>query len=110
MLFRNMWLGEPHVPEKTKKYYAAAGELRRYREQTARLNAHRVTPVRLQTTAYGIRDTDYGIRDTAYGIRPTGYGIRDTGYGIRPTGYGIRDTDYGLQTTGENNASPGYQR
>jgi hypothetical protein len=30
-------------PEKDKKYHAAAGEIRRYREQTIRLNAHHVT-------------------------------------------------------------------
>jgi len=31
--------------KKTKTYHAAAGEIRCYREQTVRLNAHRVTPV-----------------------------------------------------------------
>jgi hypothetical protein len=31
--------------KKTKKYHAAAGEIRHYREQTVRLNAHRVSPV-----------------------------------------------------------------
>jgi len=31
--------------EKEKTYHAAAGEIRRYREQTARLHAHRVSPV-----------------------------------------------------------------
>ncbi len=30
---------------KTKTYHAAAGEIRRYREQTVRLNAYRVSPV-----------------------------------------------------------------
>jgi hypothetical protein len=44
-LFRNMGLSEPHVPEQDKTYHAAAGELRYYREQPARLNAHRVTPI-----------------------------------------------------------------
>ncbi len=31
--------------KKTKKHHAAAGEIRRYRVQTVRLNAHRVSPV-----------------------------------------------------------------
>ncbi len=42
--------------KKTKTYHAAAGEIRRYREQTARLNAHRVTLV---------SDTSYVVTDLA---------------------------------------------
>jgi hypothetical protein len=36
--------------KKTKTYHAAAGEIRRYREQTVRLNTHRVSPVILVDT------------------------------------------------------------
>ncbi len=39
------WNGTFFFRKKTKKYHAAAGEIRRYREQTVRLNAHRVTLV-----------------------------------------------------------------
>ncbi len=40
--------------KKTNKYHAAAGEIRRYREQTVRLNAHRVSPVNDRSYAVGI--------------------------------------------------------
>jgi GNAT superfamily N-acetyltransferase len=45
-----MWLGEPHFPEKEKKYHATAGELRHYREQTSGLNANRVTRVNYEAS------------------------------------------------------------
>jgi len=48
--FRNMWDNVPHVPEKDKTYHAAAGEIRHHREQTAHLNAYRVSPVIYHTT------------------------------------------------------------
>jgi hypothetical protein len=41
------------VLRKKQKYYAATGELRRYREQTVRLNAHRVSPD--NNTSYAVR-------------------------------------------------------
>jgi hypothetical protein len=39
--------------KKTKQYHAAAGEIRRYREQTVRLNAHRVS--RINYTRYAVQ-------------------------------------------------------
>ncbi len=38
--------------KKTKQYHAAAGEIRRYREQTDRLHAHRVRSV--SNTRYAV--------------------------------------------------------
>jgi hypothetical protein len=43
--------------KKTKQYHAAAGEIRRYREQTVRLNAHRVSPVIHTSYAVGSKSS-----------------------------------------------------
>ncbi len=52
--------------KKTKQYHAAAGEIRRYRKQTVRLHAHRVTRVNYLSNnrAYVI---PYMEEDTASG-------------------------------------------
>jgi len=48
--------------KKTKTYHAAAGEIRCYREQTVRLNAHRVTPVILAKSRQASVNRRYDLR------------------------------------------------
>ncbi len=45
VFFRNMWLSEPHVPEKTVPFHPAGGEAGQLSRQTPGFGTDRVTPV-----------------------------------------------------------------